>query len=71
MDMANEHCMRLKCACVPGRRGCVLRGKVTFAIPAEERIAVLEKREGADRGQKPESSSQPTKKRRLNSNRSD
>ena len=58
MDMAKEYCRRLKCTCVPGRRGCVLCGKVTFAIPAEERIAMLEKRAGEDRGQKTVTSDQ-------------
>jgi hypothetical protein len=38
-DSANDACLRLKCACVPGRPGCVLRGKVAFAIPAEERMS--------------------------------
>ncbi len=38
-DAATDQCMRLKCECIPGRPGCVLRGKVTFAVPAEERIA--------------------------------
>lgn len=48
IDLETEYCRRLKCTCVPGRRGCVLRGKVTFAIPAEERIAMLEQCEGKD-----------------------
>ena len=58
IDLETEYCRRLKCTCVPGRRGCVLRGKVTFAIPAEERIAMLEK----ESGQKPESSGQTARK---------
>ena len=67
IDLETEYCRRLKCTCVPGRRGCVLRGKVTFAIPAEERIAMLE---GEARGQKPEISGQPANKPRSNSTRS-
>ena len=45
-------CARLKTDCVPGRAGCVLRGKVHFLIPAEERVRQLEeeKREGKARG---------------------
>jgi len=33
-----DHCLRLKTDCVPGRHGCVLAGKTVFAIPVEERI---------------------------------
>lgn len=35
-------CARLRTDCVPGRVGCVLRGKVHFLIPAEERVRLLE-----------------------------
>lgn len=35
-------CARLRTDCVPGRAGCVLRGKVHFLIPAEERVRLLE-----------------------------
>lgn len=31
-------CKKLKTLCVPGRPGCVLCGKVSFAEPVEERI---------------------------------
>jgi hypothetical protein len=31
-------CTRLKVDCVPGRPGCVLKGRFVFAIPAEKRI---------------------------------
>ena len=34
--------MRLKTDCVPGRKGCVLVGKAEFAVPAEERVRLLE-----------------------------
>ena len=34
----DEHCLRLKTDCVPGRRGCVLEGKSVFAVPAEQRV---------------------------------
>ncbi len=33
-----DHCLRLKTDCVPGRRGCVLEGKAEFAVPAEQRV---------------------------------
>jgi hypothetical protein len=34
----DEHCVRLKTDCVPGRRGCVLEGNSVFAVPIEERL---------------------------------
>lgn len=37
-----EQCLRLKTDCVPGRPGCVLAGKTTFATPVEERIRLRE-----------------------------
>ncbi|MFA6564571.1 MAG: hypothetical protein WCV00_21885 [Verrucomicrobiia bacterium] len=42
-DTAKDGCLRLKTDCVPGRRGCVLRGKSVFAFSAEERVRELEK----------------------------
>ncbi len=33
-----EHCLRLKTDCVPGRRGCVLEGRAVFAVPADVRV---------------------------------
>ncbi len=41
-DTAKDNCLRLKTDCVPGRRGCVLRGKSVFAFSAEERVRELE-----------------------------
>jgi hypothetical protein len=37
-----EHCLRLKTDCVPGRPGCVLGNKSVFAVPVEERIRARE-----------------------------
>ena len=37
-----EHCLRLKTDCVPGRPGCVLGSKNVFAVPVEERIRLRE-----------------------------
>lgn len=34
----DDHCLRMKTDCVPGRRGCVLEGKAVFAVPAEVRV---------------------------------
>lgn len=42
-DTAQDGCLRLKTDCVPGRRGCVLRGKSVFAFSAEERVREREK----------------------------
>lgn len=39
LDHQTEQCRKLKVECVPGRVGCVLRGKVTFMVPPEERVA--------------------------------
>ena len=38
-DQQTDQCLKLKLECVPGRPGCVLRGKVTFMTPPEERVA--------------------------------
>lgn len=37
-ELPNDGCLRLNADCVPGRKGCVLRGKVNFLIPADERV---------------------------------
>ena len=37
-----DHCLRLKTDCVPGRPGCVLGHKNVFAVPVEERIRLRE-----------------------------
>ena len=39
LDPKTEQCMKLKVECIPGRRGCVLRGKVKFLIDPDERVA--------------------------------
>ena len=31
-EAEREACRKLKCECIPGRPGCVLRGKVTFLV---------------------------------------
>lgn len=42
IDLETGWCHRLNTDCVPGRRGCVLHGKVSFVVPAEERVRALE-----------------------------
>lgn len=36
-DPERDYCRLLKTDCVPGRRGCVLKGSV-FAVPPEQRL---------------------------------
>jgi hypothetical protein len=36
-DPSQDYCGLLKTDCVPGRRGCVLKGSV-FAVPLEQRL---------------------------------
>lgn len=36
----DEWCLLLKTDCVPGRPGCVMRGKSVFLVPVEERIRI-------------------------------
>jgi len=38
LEFEKEFCIRLNLDCVPGRKGCVLKNKFSFAIPVEERI---------------------------------
>jgi len=42
LELVKDWCLLLQTDCVPGRKGCVLRGKSKFAVPAEERIRRLE-----------------------------
>lgn len=44
-----DHCLRLKTDCVPGRKGCVLVGKAVFAVPAEERVRLREEEKRRER----------------------
>ncbi len=37
-DEPNDRCMRIRCVCVPGRRGCVLRGKAQFLVDPDVRV---------------------------------
>jgi hypothetical protein len=43
----DEHCLRLKTDCVPGRRGCVLPASTVYAVPAEERVRLKEEEKRA------------------------
>jgi len=38
IDKNETFCVRLKTDCVPGRPGCILKGKFVFAVPADKRI---------------------------------
>jgi len=55
-EMEGDRCAKLKVECVPGRPGCVLRGKVEFLVPAEDRLRARPGRKsarGAKGGAKP------------------
>ena len=39
LDHQTEQCLKLKVECIPGRRGCVLRGKVKFLVDPDARVA--------------------------------
>lgn len=38
----NDLCRKLKSECIPGRKGCVLEGRVTISEELEEKIRKLE-----------------------------
>lgn len=41
-DINKDRCKRLKGECVPGRKGCVLEGRVALSEELEERIRELD-----------------------------
>lgn len=41
-DLNQDRCRKLNDACIPGRRGCVLEGRVKLSEELEERVAALE-----------------------------
>ncbi|MBC8208634.1 MAG: hypothetical protein H8E79_05655 [Desulfobulbaceae bacterium] len=41
-DISNDSCKRLHGECIPGRRGCVLEGRVALSEELEQRIAELD-----------------------------
>jgi len=41
-DINNDKCKRLKGECIPGRRGCVLEGRVALSEDLKKRIAELD-----------------------------
>ncbi len=41
-DMVDDKCKRLKGECVPGRRGCVLEGRVALSEELEAKIRELD-----------------------------
>lgn len=38
IDKNESFCIKLKTDCIPGRPGCVLRGRFNFAVPANKRV---------------------------------
>jgi hypothetical protein len=57
LDLDTGWCRRLNTDCVPGRKGFMLQGKVSFVVPAEVRVRALE--EEKRRSQMAVSSRQP------------
>jgi hypothetical protein len=55
-DFNKEDCMKLKTECIPGRRGCVLAGKVKFSEDIEKRLEELEKEKRVNQKDRPEES---------------
>lgn len=47
LDKNETFCVRLKTDCVPGRPGCVLKGRFVFAVPANKRIEEINKAKSA------------------------
>jgi hypothetical protein len=43
-DYNTDLCKKLNSDCIPGRRGCVLEGRVALSPELEKRIAELEKK---------------------------
>lgn len=43
-----DFCLRLKKDCIPGRPGCILKGRFTFAVPANKRIEEVKKTKVSD-----------------------
>lgn len=61
-DQVTDGCLKLKLECVPGRPGCVLRGKVEFLVQPEERVHARSRRARSappDRPRLPPGSSGP------------
>jgi hypothetical protein len=42
-DIVEDRCKRLHGECVPGRRGCVVEGRVALSEELEEKIKTLDK----------------------------
>lgn len=44
-DINADRCKRLKGECIPGRRGCVLEGRMALSEELEKKIAALDNKE--------------------------
>lgn len=58
LDKNETYCIRLKTDCVPGRNGCVLKGRFVFALPVEKRVEEKMKSKDLNTGKKNHSSKQ-------------
>jgi len=55
-DINADRCVKLKGECVPGRKGCVLEGKVKLSEELRKKVAALEEAAGRRRDERsPES----------------
>lgn len=54
-DFNLNNCQKLKSDCIPGRRGCVLEGRVKLSEELEKKVVELERgrKGGRGRGKKP------------------
>ncbi len=52
LDSAKSYCIRLKKDCIPGRQGCVLKGRYVFATPVEKRINDTNKDKSQEKNRK-------------------
>lgn len=41
-DYNSDQCRKLKAECIPGRRGCVLEGRITVSEKLAEKLAALD-----------------------------
>jgi hypothetical protein len=50
-DINADRCNKLKGECIPGRRGCVLEGKVKLSEELQKKVAALDEATNKSSGQ--------------------
>jgi len=53
-DYEDDSCRKLKCECIPGRRGCVLEGRIKVSDALAKRLQELEEAAAARKSQRKE-----------------